>query len=147
MGQQSGVAFKFTFMGIHLEVENHAEVIGEFLQRRYNFLVSAVGSINTHYEEASSTIEIEPEIQPYMIDSLSDKIKDAVAAAGGPIASIRTGVVMAGLTDKVDEEVELLKKDDAEKSKKIEHFDCDTKMRGFNRISSFFLLNLSFLYY
>ena len=108
MGQQSGVAFKFTFMGIHLEVENHAEVIGEFLQRRYNFLVSAVGSINTHYEKASNTIEIEPEIQPYMIDSLSDKIKDAIAATGGPIASIRTGVVMAGLTDKVDEEVKLI---------------------------------------
>ena len=70
--------------------------------------MSAVGSINTHYEKASNTIEIEPEIQPYMIDSLSDKIKDAIAATGGPIASIRTGVVMAGLTDKVDEEVKLI---------------------------------------
>ena len=53
-----------------------------------------------------------------MIDSLSDKIKDAIAAIGGPIASIRTGVVMAGLTDKVDEEVKLIEEQVKQQKKK-----------------------------
>ena len=46
VGKASGTAFRFMFMGAHMAVENHGEVIGEFLQRRVNFIVSALGSIN-----------------------------------------------------------------------------------------------------
>lgn len=100
----SGTAFEFTFMGSHMAVENHAEVIGEFLQRRINFLVSALGSINPHLRSAVETIDIEPEIVPYMIDFLADKIKMAVEATGKPIASLKTGIALAGIVDKVEEE-------------------------------------------
>ena len=34
VGKASGTAFRFMFMGAHMAVENHGEVIGEFLQRR-----------------------------------------------------------------------------------------------------------------
>lgn len=107
LGQQSGVSFKFTFMGTHMAVENHAETIGEYLQRRYNFLISAVGSLNSQYLKASQTLDIEPEIVPYMIDDLDSKIKSALDATGQPVASLRTGVLLAGIVDedKVDEEV------------------------------------------
>lgn len=74
------VAFKYTFMGAHMMVENHAEVVGEFLQRRVNFLVSALGSINTSLEEASETIDIDVKIQPFTIDNMMDNIEMAVKA-------------------------------------------------------------------
>ena len=43
----SGVAFDYVFMSTHLNVENLNETVGEFMQRRVNFLVSALGTINT----------------------------------------------------------------------------------------------------
>jgi hypothetical protein len=105
LGVVSGTAFRYTFMGAHLAVANHAETIEEFLQRRYNFLVSAVASLNTSYQAASETIEITPQIVPYMIDDLNDKIKAAVAAVDGGIASRKTGVVLAGIIDEVEDEL------------------------------------------
>lgn len=71
----SGRAFQFLFMGTNLAVDNHAEVIGEHIQRRYNFLVSAVGSLNAEYMRAAETIDIETEIQPFSIDDIAEKIK------------------------------------------------------------------------
>lgn len=111
MGQASGVAFKFVFMGTHLEVSNHAEDIEEFLQRRYNFLTTAVGDICVEFEEASKTIDIEPEIIPYMIDNLADKVQTAVNAVGGGIASKKTGVVLAGIVDEASDEVEQIEEE------------------------------------
>lgn len=103
----SGVSFQYAFMGAHMAVEMHAETIGEFLQRRYNFLVSAIGSVNTTYAEASEEIDIDVDIVPYMIGNKSEDIKMAVDAYQGGIASLKEGVIMAGLMDddKIDEEV------------------------------------------
>lgn len=106
----SGVAFEYAFMGAHLAVEMHAETIGEYLQRRYNFLVSAVGSVNTRYQSVSETIDIDVEIVPYMIGNKAEDIKKAIEATGGPVASLKTGIILAGLVegDRVDEEVEAI---------------------------------------
>lgn len=101
----SGTAFRFMFMAAHMAVENHAEEIGGFFQRRVNFLSSALGAINTDYEKASQTIDIDSEIIPYMIDSLSDRVKTAVDATSGGIWSKREGIMFAGNADRVDEEL------------------------------------------
>lgn len=101
----SGVSFRYMFMGAHLAVSNHAEVIGEFLQRRVNFLVHALGKINKGFEKASKTIDINVEIQPYMIDNLADKVTTAVQAVSGGIWSRREGIVFAGNQDRIDEEL------------------------------------------
>ncbi|MDO5106035.1 phage portal protein [Capnocytophaga sp.] len=105
----SGTAFRYVFMGMHLEVSNHAEVIEEFLQRRVNFLVSAIGSVFPKMKNTADTISIETEIVPYMIDSQSERITDAVNAVSGGVASLETGIVMAGITDRVQEEQEKIK--------------------------------------
>lgn len=101
----SGRAFRFLFMGTDLAIDNHAEVIGEHIQRRYNFLVSAVGSLNAEYQKAAQTIDIETEIQPYTIEDIAEKVKIATEACGQPVASLKTGVMMAGITDEVDDEI------------------------------------------
>ena len=111
----SGVAFKYTFMGAHMMVENHAEVVGEFLQRRVNFLVSALGSINASLEEASETIDIDVKIQPYTIDNMMENIEMAVKAIQGGVWSQQHGIMFVGNIDNVSEELQQIKEEQAEK--------------------------------
>lgn len=120
VGKASGTAFRFMFMGAHMAVENHGEVIGEFLQRRVNFIVSALGSINpTEFSKASQTIDIETELVPYMIDDLNDKVTTAVSAVSGGIWSTREGIMFAGNADRVEEELAEIKEEQAAKNEQI----------------------------
>jgi hypothetical protein len=105
MTPASGVAFKFLFMGAHLAVENHAEVVGEFLQRRINFLVTALGNINSDLFKPSQTIDVEVEIQPYMIDDLASKVNIASQAKDAHIWSNRHAMMFVGNIDHIDEEL------------------------------------------
>lgn len=111
----SGVSFKYAFMGAHMAVEMHAETLGEHLQRRYNFLVSAIGSVNTAYADAAETIDIDVEIVPFMIDDIASKIKNASDAVTGGIASRKTGIILAGLVeeDNIDDELKAIEADEA----------------------------------
>lgn len=114
----SGTAFRFVFMGAHMSVENHAEDIGPFFQRRVNFLISALGSINPYeFRDASKTIDIESEIVPYMIDSLAERVETAIKAKDGSVWSQRTSVIFAGNTDQIEEELELIKQEEADKKR------------------------------
>lgn len=112
----SGVAFKFYFMGAHMAVENHAEEVGPFLQRRINFLVTALGEMNAELSKPSQTIDVETSIIPYMIDNISDKVKTAVLAAGAPIWDKKTGIAFVGNIDKVDEVYNALMEEQKEAS-------------------------------
>lgn len=112
MGQvASGVAFRYTFMGAHMAVENHAEVLGEFLQRRYNFLVSAIGSLCPSLSSAAETIDIDVEIVPYMIDNIADKLDIAQKAMDAGLFGKRSAMVFVGLTDRIDEELTQVEKE------------------------------------
>lgn len=64
----------------------------------------------------AENIIIDTEIVPYMIDNQTEQINDAVNAVAGGVASVETGIILAGLTDKIQEEKELLK---AKESKNI----------------------------
>ena len=112
VGKASGTAFRFMFMGAHMAVSNHAEVIGDFLQRRVNFLVTALGAINpSEFSKASQTIDIETEVVPFMIDDLNDKVSTAVSAVSGGIWSTREGIMFAGNSDRVEEELAEIKEE------------------------------------
>lgn len=115
----SGVSFRYVFMGAHMSVENSAEDIGPFMQRRVNFLVSALGSINTSFEKASETIDIDVEIQPYMIDSIDDKVKTAVSAVEGGIWSRREGIMFAGNADRIESELKEIEEEQAVQKNEI----------------------------
>lgn len=116
----SGEAFRYVFMGAHMAVENSAEEIGAFMQRRVNFLVSALGSINTNFEKSAETVDVDVEIQPYMIDNISDKVSTAVSAVGGQIWSRREGILFAGNADRMDEELKEIEEEQQPVDKKIE---------------------------
>lgn len=116
----SGVSFRYVFMGAHMSVENHGEVIGDFMQRRVNFLVSALGSINANFEKASETIDVDVDLDPYMIDNVSDKVQTAVSAVSGRIWSRREGIMFAGNMDRIDEELREIEEEQKTANKEIE---------------------------
>ena len=100
----SGKAFRYIFMGAHMAVSNHAEVIGEFFQRRVNFLVSALVDINpSEFDKASQTIDIDVDLAPYMIDDIDERVATAVSAIEGKVWSRREGILFAGNAERVDE--------------------------------------------
>ena len=114
----SGVAFRYVFMGAHMAVQNHAEELGLFMQRRVNFLVSGLGNINTHLESASKTIDVEVEIVPFMIDDIDDKVKTAVSAVQGGVWSRRDGVMFAGNAMRVDQTIAEIEEDQRKQAEK-----------------------------
>ena len=111
----SGVAFDYVFMSTHLNVENLNETVGEFMQRRVNFLVSALGSVNTTLEAASETIDVDVQMQPYRLENLADKIDTAIKAKNGELWSQERAITFVGNIDNVLDEVEQIKEEQAEK--------------------------------
>jgi Phage portal protein, SPP1 Gp6-like. len=112
----SGSAFRYVFMGAHMAVENHAEEIGLFMQRRVNFIISALGAQCSTLSAPAKTIDVDVEIVPYMIDSLDDKVQTAVAAIDGGIWSRREGIMFAGNRERVLEELEEIEEDKQKES-------------------------------
>lgn len=107
----SGRAFRYVFMGAHMAVENHAEEIGLFMQRRVNFLISALGTQNSRLAAPAQTIDVEVNIIPYMIDNIDDKVQTTVTAVDGGIWSRKEGILFAGNADRVDEELKEIEED------------------------------------
>ena len=107
----------FRFMSTHLNVENLNETVGEFMQRRVNFLTSALGSVNTTLEAASETIDIDVQMQPYKLEDIKDKIDTAIKAKDGEIWSQERAITFVGNVDSVIDEIEAIKEEQAEKQK------------------------------
>lgn len=66
-GATSGEAFKYVFAGIRLAVESHEEQVGEYLQRRINFLLHALATLHPEVKEAEG-MHISPQLVPYSIE-------------------------------------------------------------------------------
>ena len=102
-------------MSTHLNVENLNETVGEFMQRRVNFLVSALGTINTSLEAASETINVDVQMQPYRLENIADKIDTAIKAKNGEIWPQEHAITFVGNVDSVMDEIEQIKEEQAEK--------------------------------
>ena len=111
----SGVAFDYVFMSTHLNVENLNEVVGVFIQRRVNFLISALGSLNSSLAEAAETIDIDVQMQPYRLEDLAEKINTAIKAKDGELWSQETAITFVGNVDSVVDEVKKIQEEQAEK--------------------------------
>ena len=110
----SGTAFRYVFMAAHMAVQNHAEELGEFFQRRVNFLTSAIGTLNTSLEAASKTVSIETEIVPFMIDSERDKVETAAAAVSGGVWSVEHGVSFCSNYGELQDELQQIREEQKE---------------------------------
>lgn len=107
----SGTAFDFMFMATLFACARHWEDMGEFYQRRLNFLISAVGALVPELKEACSTLEAEVEQRPYRIEDLSKRIDDAVKGVDGHVMSRKEGVILVGIADEYQEELDAIDED------------------------------------
>lgn len=107
----SGTAFDFMFMATLFACARHWEDMGEFYQRRVNFLVSAIGSLVPSLKDASGTLDVEVEQRPYRIEDLSKRITDAVNGVNGHVMSRKEGVLLVGIADEYQDELEEIEKD------------------------------------
>lgn len=129
----SGVAFDYVFMSTHLNVENLNEVVGVFMQRRVNFLVSAIGSLNSSLAEASDTIDIDVQMQPYRLEDLAEKIDTAIKAKDGELWSQETAIAFVGNVDSVVDEVKKIQEEQQEKQDA--DIDKQKKLQEINKTS------------
>ena len=63
----SGVAFKYVFMGAHISVRKHEEIIGEYLSRRYSFLKRAI-SLQVPAISSGRSLRIDPVLVPFTVE-------------------------------------------------------------------------------
>lgn len=117
IGSISGVALKLLFMDAHLKVQDHQEVLDEYLQRRINIIKAYIGEFNTKLKKDAENIMVEPVITPYMIEDKAADIKMWVDANGGnPVISQKASFQMAGLTSDSEADFEQFKTEQSEKS-------------------------------
>lgn len=107
----SGTAFDYLFMATLFAVNRHWEDMGEFFQRRLNFLLSAAGSLVPSLKDAAQTIDAEVEQRPYRIEDLSKRISDATAGVSGGVLSRKQGVMLVGITEEFNEELSEIEQD------------------------------------
>lgn len=107
----SGTSFDYMFMATLFAVDNHWEVMGEFFQRRWNFIQAACGDLAPSLKEASETLDVEVVQCPYRIEDLSKRINDAVNAVDGRVMSRKQGVMLVGVADDFRTEMEEIEED------------------------------------
>ncbi len=99
------------FMATLFACARHWEDMGEFYQRRYNFLISAIGTLVPSLKDASETLEVEVEQRPYRIEDLSKRIQDAATGVEKGVMSRKQGVILVGIADEYKEEIESIDED------------------------------------
>lgn len=107
----SGTAFEYMFMATLFAVDRHWEEMGEFYQRRANFLISAVGSLVPSMKAASETLDVEVVQKPYRIEDLSKRIDDATKGVSGHVMSRKQGVMLVGVCDEYQDELDEIETD------------------------------------
>jgi hypothetical protein len=68
IGAVSGIALKILFLDAHLKVKDHQEDFDDYEQRNINVIKAFIGKFNTSLASECESLEIEPEITPFMIE-------------------------------------------------------------------------------
>lgn len=112
MSNISGVALKMLFTDAHLKVMEKREVLDDYLQRRVNILKTFVGMI-TKNGSAAERIDIEPDINPFMINDDSTLIADLYKATGSkPLLSQKTAIKTLNWVSDNEEELKQIQEEE-----------------------------------
>ena len=88
-------------------------VLSEYHTRRINIIKTFIGMFNSGLKATCDSMDIEPEIIPYMLDDEETKVDILVAATGGkPILSQKTAVGQLNYTNDSEKEYELIKEEE-----------------------------------
>lgn len=117
IGGISGVALELLFMDAHLKVQDHCEVLDEYLQRRVNIIKAYIGGFNKQLKDAADNILIEPVITPYIIKDKAAELKMWTDANGGnPIMSQKASFQKAALTSDTEQDFDQYQTEQASKN-------------------------------
>lgn len=120
----SGTSFDYMFMATLFAVDQHWETMGEFYQRRANFIQTAIGDLVPEMKAPSETLEQEVEQRPYRIEDLSKRISDAVNLVEGHVGSRKQGVMLVGIADDFKDELEEIENDMKKEQEKQDVFSA-----------------------
>lgn len=107
LGPQSGVALKMLFLPAHMKASDNEEPFGKGIQRRINFLKTAVTKINSDLQP-SATISIKPKFEYFIPKDEAGMIDMLNVAVTGKIMSQKTAVSLNPLVVDPEKEYEQL---------------------------------------
>lgn len=112
LGDISGAAWDRLMIDAHLNaIDYHNGVYGEGIQRRINFLKSALVAINSDLTSAID-LDITPVFGLFKLDSEVERIDTAMKANGGlPVMSQKESIQYVGLSDDADKTISEIKSD------------------------------------
>lgn len=104
----SGTALKLMFMDSILKVKDKEEVWIDYLTRRVNVIKAILAVIDRNrFEAPARTLNVEPEIVPFIVDDETTRINNILAASGNKqIVSQRSAIEKLGWASNVDKEME-----------------------------------------
>ena len=71
--------------------------------------------MNTSLEQASETIDVDVQMQPYRLEDIKEKIDTAIKAKDGEIWSQERAITFVGNVDSAMDEIEAIKEEQTEK--------------------------------
>ena len=108
----SGFAAEMIFTDSHMGVRMEEETFGIGLQRRLNIIKAAIGAlIDTSLANECRTVQLKPEITPYLPQNMTEIIENNTVAVTGGIMSKETAVENNPLVKDAKIELERMKND------------------------------------
>lgn len=110
LGAVSGVAFERIMIDAHLKAKDMQNgIYGEGIQRRCNFLISAIANLYADCKGAQ-TLDITPVFELFKIDDKVEKVDMLLKANGGkPLMSHKDSITEYGGTDDIEKTYEEIK--------------------------------------
>ncbi len=111
LGTYSGIALKMLFMGAHLKASRKEGIFGKSIQRRINYIKSALAKLNMALEPALP-LSIKPKFEYYLPKDDKETVDIlTTATGGGSIMSKKTAVKRNPLVEDADAELETMKEE------------------------------------
>lgn len=111
LGTYSGLALKMLFLSAHMKAADKEETFGVCVQRRINFIISAMSKINVKLEKATG-LEITPVFEYFLPKDEAGVVDMLVAATGSKaIMTTESAVRQNPLVQDPDQEIEKLKEE------------------------------------
>ena len=112
IGQMSGFAAEMIFSDPHMAVRMEEETFGIGLQRRLNIIKAAIGAlIDTSLASECRTVQLKPEVTPYLPMNTTEIIDNLSVAVTGGIMSKETAIEKNPLVKDSKVEMERMKAD------------------------------------
>lgn len=112
IGQLSGIALKLFFMDAHMKADDKLEILGSGVQRRLNFLKSAIAILNASMKPVVN-ITVKPKFTFFLPKDVDGEVSTLVKAVGAGILSKETAVKLNPLVEDADNELTLIKEEAA----------------------------------